>query len=124
MRKEEFLREVAKEITQAKSQERGYGRLHVITICVTIILGGVTTYLLATGYQNSSLLAVCAAIVTTLGTFEKTFGFGGKKSLYRQVKTEFEHLEIDAKRLGSDADVPQDFFDTFKGIRNQKLTEG
>lgn len=123
MRKEEFLEELEREVAQAKRQEASYGFWHVATIVVTVVLGAITTYLLATGYQESTIMAGAAAAITALGTFEKTFGFGEKKSLYRQVKTDFENLELDVKRLGTDAEVPQAFFDKFKDIRNQKIAD-
>ena len=124
MRREGFLKEVETEIAQAKGQQRQYGVAHVITISVNIILGAITTYLLATGYGNSKMLAVCAAVITILGTFEKTFGFGAKKNLYRQVKTDFQNLRLDVISLGTDARVPEAMLETFKDIRNRKLAEG
>tara|TARA_R110002050_G_scaffold99791_3_gene206760 strand:- start:127 stop:504 length:378 start_codon:yes stop_codon:yes gene_type:complete len=93
--KEEILAVVSTEIEQARTQHRLFSAIHNTLISLNIIVGALTAYLAAIGYDAKAVVAGLATLVTLLGTFEKTFGFGAKKHGYREVKTRFQNLELE-----------------------------
>lgn len=121
-----FIEDVQKEVDQAKGKNRYYSILHVVTISLNIILGGLTTFLIAFDFKDKpGIVATLAFIITILGTFEKTFGFGKKKAGYREAKTRFENLIIDVYKLTNDKDsndtIPNEYLDKLQEIRNLKV---
>src|SRR5687768_9895455 len=96
--RDEFLKRIQEEADQAKGQALRFQVMHVSAIVLNIVFGGVTTYLAAIAYTQKITIAALAFVTTMAGTFEKTFGFGKKKSGYRNAKTRFQNLEIDVRK--------------------------
>lgn len=117
--RDDFLRVTQEEIDQAKQQAIWFQVLHVGMIAVNIVIGGLTTFLAAIGNTDKITLAALAFVTTMAGTFEKTFGFGKKKSGYRDAKTEFQNLALDVRKVEGD-NIPDELWDELKKIRRRK----
>lgn len=116
----DFVKKAQKEVDEAKQKDFFYSALHVIVIALNIVLGALTTYLVAVDKSDAQTIATLAFIITILGTFEKTFGFGKKKAGYRDAKTRFQNLIIEVKKL-DDGELPKEYWDKLIAIRNLKV---
>ena len=117
--RDDFIKITQEEADEAKRQALMFQAMHVSAIALNIVLGGVTTYLAAIGEAEKRTLASMAFVTTIAGTFEKTFGFGKKKTGFRKAKTEFQNLLIDVRKVEGD-NMPDEYWEKLKKIRIEK----
>ena len=113
--REEFTRKLSTEIEQAGRQRIRYSIGHYVLIILTIVAGGITTYLVATGFESKVILSLLAGFTTLTGTFEKTFAFGRAKSGFRKAKTQFEKLENELLKIDGN-EIPDLYIDKLNEI--------
>ncbi|MFA3915951.1 hypothetical protein [Ruegeria hyattellae] len=95
------------EINSAKRQHEWNNLLHIISIAVVIISGGLTTYFAATKLDSQYITAGLAFLTTIAGTFEKTFSFGKNAAGYRDAKTRFQNLRLEFVRREGELTEPE-----------------
>ncbi len=119
----EIVKLLKGEVRTASRQYFGYWVAHLISICIVVVAGAMTTYY-ATVEGQKETIAMLAIFTTIAGTFEKMFGLGKKKAGFRNAKVAFQNLLLECH--GPSNQVPNDMIEKIKKARlfKNELTSG